>query len=208
MSGTTTTARREDQKRKFMMIDEEWMNMPITFPPVLARDLSEEALMVEVEVEGYLSKVDQDTDNGVRILKRTSQASREDRVGCVLWGDVFECRRVEKKQAVEPPKEVGPQEKVSVTEEVLVNLCHPDQLVTIGKNLSPEGSAQLKALLKKNQDIFAWEPSDMMGVPRRIIKHTLKANPSITLARYVPYQDIQPDLGEESRWKLENSKRM
>nr|GEW05087.1 hypothetical protein [Tanacetum cinerariifolium] len=28
------------------------MNVPITFPPVLARDLSEEALVVEAEVEG------------------------------------------------------------------------------------------------------------------------------------------------------------
>ncbi|GKB38302.1 reverse transcriptase domain-containing protein [Tanacetum coccineum] len=30
------------------------MNVPITFPPVLARDLSEKALMVEAKVEGYL----------------------------------------------------------------------------------------------------------------------------------------------------------
>ncbi|GKC12301.1 hypothetical protein Tco_1009083 [Tanacetum coccineum] len=36
------------------MIDEGWMNVLITFPPVPARDLSEEALIVEVEVEGYL----------------------------------------------------------------------------------------------------------------------------------------------------------
>ncbi|GJT63910.1 hypothetical protein Tco_1015390 [Tanacetum coccineum] len=43
-----------DRKRKTTMTDEKWMNVPITFPPVLARDLSEEALMVEAEVEGYL----------------------------------------------------------------------------------------------------------------------------------------------------------
>nr|GEY94983.1 reverse transcriptase domain-containing protein [Tanacetum cinerariifolium] len=34
--------------------DEKWTNAPIIFPPVLARDLSEEALVVEAEVEGYL----------------------------------------------------------------------------------------------------------------------------------------------------------
>ncbi|GJX88511.1 reverse transcriptase domain-containing protein [Tanacetum coccineum] len=73
-----------------------------------------------------------------------------------------------------------PQEKVSLMEEVLVNPAYPDQLVTVGKNLSPKGSAQLKALLKKNKDIFAWEPSDMTCVPRRIIKHALNANLSIT----------------------------
>nr|GEU58653.1 reverse transcriptase domain-containing protein [Tanacetum cinerariifolium] len=36
------------------MTDEEWMNVPIIFPPVLARYLPEEALVVEAEVEGYL----------------------------------------------------------------------------------------------------------------------------------------------------------
>nr|GEV76879.1 reverse transcriptase domain-containing protein [Tanacetum cinerariifolium] len=61
-------------------------------------------------------------------------------------------------------------------EEVLVNLAHPDQLVTISKNLSREGFTQLKNLLKDNKDVFAWEPSDMTGVPKRIIKHTLNAN--------------------------------
>ncbi|GJV72734.1 reverse transcriptase domain-containing protein [Tanacetum coccineum] len=40
--------------RKTIMTDEKWMNVPIIFPPVLARDLSEEALVVEAEVEGYL----------------------------------------------------------------------------------------------------------------------------------------------------------
>nr|GEY02109.1 reverse transcriptase domain-containing protein [Tanacetum cinerariifolium] len=43
-----------NRKRKTTMTDEEWMNVPIIFPPVLARDHSKDALVVEVEVEGYL----------------------------------------------------------------------------------------------------------------------------------------------------------
>ncbi|GJS04388.1 hypothetical protein Tco_0320896 [Tanacetum coccineum] len=43
-----------DWKRKTIMTDEGWMNIPIIFSPVPARDLSEEALVVEAEVEGYL----------------------------------------------------------------------------------------------------------------------------------------------------------
>ncbi|GJV76125.1 hypothetical protein Tco_1507709 [Tanacetum coccineum] len=43
-----------NRKRKTTMRDEEWMNVPITFPPVPARDISEEPLVVEAEVEGYL----------------------------------------------------------------------------------------------------------------------------------------------------------
>ncbi|GKB41773.1 reverse transcriptase domain-containing protein [Tanacetum coccineum] len=76
---------------------------------------------------------------------------------------VFECRRMGKKQALEITKEVEPQEEVSLTKEVLVNPAYLGQLVTIGKNPSLEGSAQLKALLKKNIDVFTWELSDMIG---------------------------------------------
>ncbi|GJS25838.1 hypothetical protein Tco_0486458 [Tanacetum coccineum] len=41
-----------DQKRKTTLTNKKWMNVPITFSPVLARDLSEEALVVEGEMEG------------------------------------------------------------------------------------------------------------------------------------------------------------
>ncbi|GKD29078.1 reverse transcriptase domain-containing protein [Tanacetum coccineum] len=45
-----------DRKRKTTITDESWMNVPITFPPVPARDLSDEALVMEAEIEGYLVK--------------------------------------------------------------------------------------------------------------------------------------------------------
>nr|GEX73273.1 reverse transcriptase domain-containing protein [Tanacetum cinerariifolium] len=43
-----------DRKRKTIITDEGWMNVPIIFPPIPARDLLEEALVVEAEVEEYL----------------------------------------------------------------------------------------------------------------------------------------------------------
>nr|GEW19610.1 reverse transcriptase domain-containing protein [Tanacetum cinerariifolium] len=75
---------------------------------------------------------------------------------------VFERRKVGKKKAVESPKEVETQGKVSLTEEVLVNPTYPNQLVMVGKNLSSGESTQLKTILKENQDIFAWEPSGLV----------------------------------------------
>ncbi|GJZ20278.1 reverse transcriptase domain-containing protein, partial [Tanacetum coccineum] len=94
----------------------------------------------------------------------------------------MECRREEKKQAREkkkdPVEEMEPMESPSPTELVLVNPTYPEQLVKIGKNLSPEGSTQLKNLLRKNKDVFAWEPADMTGVPKRIIKHSLNVSPA------------------------------
>ncbi|GKA18998.1 reverse transcriptase domain-containing protein [Tanacetum coccineum] len=49
----------------------------------------------------------------------------------------------------------------------------PNQEVAIGGMLSAKGRTELCSLLKKNMDIFAWQPSDMTGVPRSIAEHRL-----------------------------------
>ncbi|GJZ95464.1 reverse transcriptase domain-containing protein [Tanacetum coccineum] len=72
-----------------------------------------------------------------------------------------------------------PDEGADLTEQILVNPCFPDQIVTIGGRLSPVCKNQLKTLLINNMEVFAWEPSDMTGVPRRIIEHSLNVNPSL-----------------------------
>nr|GEZ75740.1 reverse transcriptase domain-containing protein [Tanacetum cinerariifolium] len=41
----------------------------------------------------------------------------------------------------------------------------PDQEVVIGGSLSDKGRTELCSVLKKNLDVFAWQPSDMTGVP-------------------------------------------
>nr|GEX62645.1 reverse transcriptase domain-containing protein [Tanacetum cinerariifolium] len=49
----------------------------------------------------------------------------------------------------------------------------PDQEVVVRGSLSDSGRTKLCALLKKNLDIFAWQPSDMTGVPRSVVEHRL-----------------------------------
>nr|GEW42467.1 reverse transcriptase domain-containing protein [Tanacetum cinerariifolium] len=49
----------------------------------------------------------------------------------------------------------------------------PYQEVVVGGSLSDKGRTELCALLKKNLDIFAWQPSDMTRVPRSIAEHRL-----------------------------------
>nr|GEU95859.1 reverse transcriptase domain-containing protein [Tanacetum cinerariifolium] len=49
----------------------------------------------------------------------------------------------------------------------------PDQEVVIGGTLSDKGRTELCSVLKKNLDIFAWQPSDMTGVPRSVAEHRL-----------------------------------
>nr|GEW51167.1 reverse transcriptase domain-containing protein [Tanacetum cinerariifolium]GEY35564.1 reverse transcriptase domain-containing protein [Tanacetum cinerariifolium] len=49
----------------------------------------------------------------------------------------------------------------------------PDQEVVIGGSLSDKRRTELCSVLKKNLDIFAWQPSDMTGVPRSVAEHRL-----------------------------------
>ncbi|GJW85139.1 reverse transcriptase domain-containing protein [Tanacetum coccineum] len=63
----------------------------------------------------------------------------------------------------------GSQENVKVA----THHDFPDQEVALGGKQSIEGRTALCALLKRNLDIFAWQPSDMTGVPRQTAEHRL-----------------------------------
>ncbi|GJZ58190.1 reverse transcriptase domain-containing protein [Tanacetum coccineum] len=69
--------------------------------------------------------------------------------------------------------------KSSVDEKIVVNDNYPEQLVTIGGGLSAECRHALIHTLRKNVDIFAWTPADMMGIPRAITEHSLDTYPHI-----------------------------
>ncbi|GKD55382.1 reverse transcriptase domain-containing protein, partial [Tanacetum coccineum] len=56
---------------------------------------------------------------------------------------------------------------------VALHLNFPDQEVVIGGTISAKGRTELCSLLKKNLDIFAWQASNMTGVPRSIAEHRL-----------------------------------
>nr|GEV50729.1 reverse transcriptase domain-containing protein [Tanacetum cinerariifolium] len=49
----------------------------------------------------------------------------------------------------------------------------PDQEVVIGGTLSDKGCTELCFVLRKNLDVFAWQPSDMTGVSRSVAEHRL-----------------------------------
>ncbi|GJV15699.1 reverse transcriptase domain-containing protein [Tanacetum coccineum] len=70
----------------------------------------------------------------------------------------------------EIPKEAGTSHQ---NLKVAIHPNFPDQEVAIGGTLSLAGHTELCKLLKKNLDIFAWQPSDMTGVPRSIAEHRL-----------------------------------
>ncbi|GJV96083.1 reverse transcriptase domain-containing protein, partial [Tanacetum coccineum] len=57
--------------------------------------------------------------------------------------------------------------------QVAIHPDFPDQEISMGGTLSAKGRTELYALLKRNLDIFAWQPSDMTRVPRSIAEHKL-----------------------------------
>nr|GEW86388.1 reverse transcriptase domain-containing protein [Tanacetum cinerariifolium] len=66
---------------------------------------------------------------------------------------------------------------------VTLHLDFPDQEVVIGGSLSDKGRTELCSVLKKNLDIFAWQPSDMTGVPRSVAEHRLNIREGYTPVR-------------------------
>ncbi|GKE52845.1 reverse transcriptase domain-containing protein [Tanacetum coccineum] len=70
----------------------------------------------------------------------------------------------------EAPKEAGVRHKKF---KVALHPNFPDQVVAIGGTLSAKGRTKLCSLLKENLDIFAWQLSNMTGVPRSIAEHRL-----------------------------------
>ncbi|GJZ29123.1 reverse transcriptase domain-containing protein [Tanacetum coccineum] len=263
--------RSKGKKRKYHQKQgEDWMNVPVTFPPMQPNDVSNEPLIVEAEVEGYLIRrifVDQDAavqvmfehcfGNLPTIIQARLTQTHTELVGFsgeqllpigkieleVTFGNeglcrrtmmkftvvqasspynvilgrtwmrelraisstthammkfptprgiatlvsriaaIFECRQLEEKQIVlqeQSDEGIVERNDGAVEEGVMVNPAFPDQKVVIGAQLSPACRRQLINLLKDNQDVFAWQPSDIAGVPRRIIQHSLNVNMSIT----------------------------
>lgn len=57
----------------------------------------------------------------------------------------------------------------------------PNRKVAIGGNLSKQEEIELIEMLAKNKDVFAWSASDLKGVNRDIIQHSLDINPRMML---------------------------
>ena len=50
---------------------------------------------------------------------------------------------------------------------------------TIGAGLPPDQEEALVSFLRRNKNVFAWEPKDLVGIPRGIIEHHLRVCPNM-----------------------------
>nr|GFB09008.1 reverse transcriptase domain-containing protein [Tanacetum cinerariifolium] len=88
-----------------------------------------------------------------------------------------------------------PKETVKKAEARHINFkvaIHPDfsdQEITFGGTVLTKARTELCTLLKRNLDIFAWQPSDMTCVPRSIAEHRLNIQEGYSPVRIViPFQ--------------------
>jgi hypothetical protein len=59
---------------------------------------------------------------------------------------------------------------------VCLGLPDASKEVVIGADLDPKLELALTSSLRDNADIFAWSPSDMLGVPMELAEHRLEVN--------------------------------
>jgi hypothetical protein len=69
------------------------------------------------------------------------------------------------------------------TKRVALDPIVPNKIVLIGKDLSPEEEMELLSFLDKNNDVFTWSTSDLVGVSRGIAEHKLNVNSSVKLKK-------------------------
>nr|GEU74076.1 reverse transcriptase domain-containing protein [Tanacetum cinerariifolium] len=112
---------------------------------------------------------------------------------------IFECRQLEEKQTLpgkQPKERITERDENAVEEKVMVNLAFPDQKVIIRTQFSLACRKQLINLLRDNQEVFAWQPSDMAGVPRGMDQG------QYCKTGEVPDLDLQPSSSEKGNLLL------
>jgi len=78
-------------------------------------------------------------------------------------------------EAPEPKSHAGSFEPAEGMKKIPLDPNHSDgKVLTISADLDPKLEAMLVDFLRANADIFAWSPSDMPGIPREVVEHSLE----------------------------------
>ena len=81
-----------------------------------------------------------------------------------------------------------------------VHPTDPTKTASIGARVNPATDAALWEFLRENWDIFAWHPSDMPGIPRRLAEHSLNI-----LKGFKPVKQTLRRFSEPKRQAMEKS---
>jgi hypothetical protein len=86
---------------------------------------------------------------------------------------------------------VADERKGATDKEIQVDLTEADKKLHISTELEAKKELALITFLRANLDVFAWQISDMSGIPREVIEHKLGIDPAFKLIkqkerRYTP----------------------
>jgi hypothetical protein len=73
---------------------------------------------------------------------------------------------------------VADERKGATDKEIQVDLTEADKKLHISTELEARKELALITFLRANLDVFAWQISDMSGIPREVIEHKLGIDPA------------------------------
>ena len=131
------------------------------------------------------------TEYGVGVVKGSQEMARRANLSVYKDREVHQVYTITTRQKVEEieeqaevpkdfeldPREEPEDRKDEPTEEVTLNPVDPSKTVKVGASLNIHIKTQLVTLLRKYEDVFAWDHEDMVGVDPKVISHCLSVNP-------------------------------
>nr|GEX84723.1 reverse transcriptase domain-containing protein [Tanacetum cinerariifolium] len=115
----------------------------ISFPTLGGEDGTEGPMIIETEMGGH---------SGGIVTLRSSRIIP------------LECSMVSEPGIPRPVINQVTEEKIQVA----IHIKYLEQTIAIGATLTGEGRKELCGLLRRHLDVFAWKPTDMIGVPRDV----------------------------------------
>nr|GFA44581.1 reverse transcriptase domain-containing protein [Tanacetum cinerariifolium] len=163
----------------------------ITFPPLTTNKGTEGPLVIEAEIGGHaIHRIYVDGGSSMEVLYkhcfnqlqpheiREIQAVPSTAHGMLKFsvnGEIVTIRNTiltptECTTIATTPKEIAKKAEARHGNfKVAIHPDFPDQEITIGGTISTKARTELSLLLKRNLDIFAWQPSDMTGMPTKAL---------------------------------------
>ena len=84
-----------------------------------------------------------------------------------------------------PPDAPAEDAKCENLEKVVIG-DDPEKFFQVGAQLPPQEKEELLEFLKRNLDVFAWDPCDTPGIDPSFICHHLNVNPSVIPKKQPP----------------------
>ncbi|GJR63960.1 reverse transcriptase domain-containing protein [Tanacetum coccineum] len=193
------------KKRKDREATESWMNTPISFPPIMTDDVSDEPLIIEARIEDILGgkskplgKIDLEVCfRNEGLSRRTSMkfiVIRAPSPYNVILGrpglKVLHAIPSTIHSMIKFPTLKGIATLIARTTIIVECRLREEKQMVREETPQEEEGADATEQIIGSMEVFAWEPADMTGVPRKIIEHALNVNPSLDPRMCIDFKNL------------------